>query len=47
MSDLAGTVGEINMTIEIIRANGKVETMELVGFVNQSQLDEVEHGRNP
>lgn len=40
MSELQGIAAEITMTVEIVRAaTGKTETVELVGYVNQSQLD--------
>lgn len=38
--NLQGIAAEIKMTVEIVRADtGKTDTVELVGFVDQSQLD--------
>ena len=38
--NLQGIAAEIKMTVEIVRADtGKTETVELIGFVDQSQLD--------
>jgi hypothetical protein len=46
MSNLTGQVGEVHMTLQIIRAEtGKVETVELVGkLVNDELIQEVEDG---
>jgi hypothetical protein len=38
--NLQGIAAEIKMTVEIVRADtGKTDTVELVGVVDQSQLD--------
>lgn len=40
MADLSGVVGEVKMTIEIVRAaTGEKEVVELVGFVDEKQRD--------
>lgn len=45
MADLQGQVGEIRMTLEIKRKEtGKVETVELVGFVDEDKLKELQDG---
>lgn len=47
MADLQGQVGEIRMTLEIKRKEtGKVETVELVGFVDEAKLKEIQIGGN-
>lgn len=43
MSNLQGQVGELRFTIEVTRKDtGKVETVEMVGFVNQEQLQQLQ-----
>lgn len=43
MSDLQGQVGELRMTIEIKRKEtGEVEKHELVGFVDEEQLKQLQ-----
>lgn len=45
MSDLSGQVGELRMTLEIKRKEtGKVETVELIGFIDEAKLKELEDG---
>ena len=45
MADLQGQVGEIRMMLEIKRKEtGKVETVELVGFVDEDKLKELQDG---
>lgn len=40
MAELVGGVGELNLTISITRKEtGKVEEYQLVGFVNEEQLE--------
>lgn len=43
MPDLTGQVGELRMSVQIVRkATGEVETHELVGFVNEEQLKQLQ-----
>lgn len=45
MASLNGQLGELRMTLEITRKEtGKVETVELIGHLNEQQLKEIEHG---
>lgn len=45
MPDLQGQVGELRFTLEIKRKEtGKTETVELVGFIDEAKLKEIEHG---
>lgn len=45
MSDLSGQVGEVRMTLEIKRKEtGKVETVELIGFIDEAKLKELQDG---
>ncbi len=47
MNALEGSVGEVKMTLEIKRKEtGKVEKVELVGFINQEQLDHLKGTEN-
>lgn len=44
MADIAGKVGELSFTLEITRANGDVEVVQMVGHVvNQ---EEEQNGSN-
>ena len=46
MSDLSGQAGELRMTLEIKRKEtGKVETVELIGFIDEAKLKELEDER--
>tara|TARA_R110000868_G_scaffold59761_2_gene183367 strand:- start:20446 stop:20619 length:174 start_codon:yes stop_codon:yes gene_type:complete len=46
--ELQGQVGELRLTLQITRAaTGKTETVELVGFVDEEKLKELQHGSNP
>jgi hypothetical protein len=48
MAELNGSVGELRFTVEITRKEtGKVETVELVGFLDEQKLKELDHGSNP
>lgn len=48
MPELQGQVGELRLTLQITRAaTGKTETVELVGFVDEEKLKELQHGSNP
>lgn len=47
MNDLKGTIGELNMVIQITRKEtGKVEEFKLTGFVDENQLKEIQNGSN-
>lgn len=48
MTELQGQVGELRMTLQITRAEtGKTETVELVGFLDEEKLKELQHGSDP
>ena len=43
MADLQGNVGELKLTVQVTRKEtGKVEEIELVGFVNPEQLKQLQ-----
>lgn len=45
MAELKGQLGELRMTVQITRKEtGKVETVELVGHVDEEKLKEIQHG---
>lgn len=45
MADLSGAVGELRFTVEIKRKEtGKVETVELVGYLDEDKLKEIQNG---
>lgn len=45
MSNLTGQVGELRMTLQITRKEtGKVEEVELVGFLDEEKLKELQNG---
>lgn len=47
MSDLTGQVGELRFTVEITRKDtGKVESHELVGYLDADKLKELQHGND-
>jgi len=47
MSDLKGSIGELNMVIQITRKEtGKVEEIKLTGFLDEKQLKEMQNGSN-
>jgi hypothetical protein len=47
MIELNGQLGELKFTVEIKRkATGEVETYELVGYLNEDKLKEIQHGCN-
>ena len=47
MIELNGQPGELRMTLQITRkATGKVEEVELVGFVDEDKLKELQNGSN-
>jgi hypothetical protein len=48
MPELSGQVGELRFTIEITRKEtGKTETVEMVGFLDEQKLKELQDGSNP
>jgi hypothetical protein len=48
MAELSGQVGEVRMTVEITRKEtGKVETYDLVGFLDEDKLKELQNGSDP
>lgn len=45
MIELGGQVGELRFTVEVKRKEtGKVETYELVGFLDEEKLKELQDG---
>lgn len=45
MIDLVGQPGELRFTVEIKRAEtGKVETYDLVGYLDEDKLKELQNG---
>ena len=47
MSNLGGQVGELRFTMQITRKEtGKVEEVELVGFLDEEKLKELQNGGN-
>jgi hypothetical protein len=45
MINLGGQVGELRFTVEVTRKEtGKVETYELVGFLDEDKLKELQNG---
>ena len=48
MPELSGQIGELRLTVEIKRKDtGKVEQYELVGFMDEDKLKELQNGCNP
>lgn len=47
MSNLGGQMGELRMTLQITRKEtGKVEEVELIGFLDEEKLKELQNGSN-
>ena len=47
MIELTGQLGELRFTVEVKRKEtGKVEQYELVGFLDEDKLKELQHGSN-
>ncbi len=45
MSNLGGQIGELRFTMQITRKEtGKVEEVELVGFLDEEKLKELQNG---
>ena len=48
MSNLSGQTGELRFTVQITRkATGKVEEVELVGYLDEEKLKELQDGSDP
>ena len=48
MIELGGQIGELRFTVDITRAaTGKTETVELVGFLDEAKLKELQNGSDP
>lgn len=48
MADLGGQTGELRFTLEIKRKEtGKVEVVEMVGFVDEAKFKEFVNGSHP
>lgn len=48
MINLNGQVGELRFTVEVKRKEtGKVEQFELVGFLDEDKLKELQNGSDP
>lgn len=47
MSNLGGQMGELRMTLQITRKEtGKVEEVELIGYLDEEKLKELQNGGN-
>jgi hypothetical protein len=47
MIDLNGQMGELRFTVQITRKDtGKVEEVELVGYLDEEKLKELQNGSN-
>jgi hypothetical protein len=45
MAELGGQIGEVRMTVQVTRKEtGKIETYDLVGFLDEDQLKELQNG---
>lgn len=45
MAELNGQIGELRMTVQVTRKEtGKVETYDLVGFLDDDKLRELQNG---
>jgi hypothetical protein len=45
MSELSGQIGEVRMQVQVTRKEtGAVENYELVGFLDEDQLKELQNG---
>lgn len=47
MPDLEGQIGQLRFTVNITRKDGQTQTVELVGFIDEKQLQEFTHERHP
>lgn len=47
MPELSGQVGELRFTLQIVRKEtGATETVELVGYLDEEKLKELQNGSN-
>lgn len=47
MSNLNGTTGELNFTVQIKRKEtGKIEEFKITGFLDKTKLEEMQNGGN-
>lgn len=47
MPELSGQVGELRFTLQIVRKEtGATETVELVGYLDEEKLKELQNGGN-
>lgn len=47
MSNLGGQMGELRFTVQITRKEtGKVEEVELIGYLDEEKLKELQNGGN-
>ena len=47
MADITGQMGELRFTLEVKRKDtGKTETIEMVGFIDEAKLKEIQDGSN-
>jgi len=47
VADIAGQMGELRFTLEIKRKEtGETETVEMVGFIDEVKLKEIQNGSN-
>lgn len=48
MTALSGQAGEVRFTLQITRKEtGKIEEVELVGFLDEDKLKELQNGSHP
>lgn len=48
LPELSGQVGELRFTLEITRKDtGKVEQVEMIGFIDEEQLKQFQSGNKP
>ena len=48
MPELSGQVGELRFTLQIVRKEtGATETVELVGYLDEEKLKELQNGSDP
>ncbi len=45
MAELSGQIGEVRMTVQVTRkATGETENYDLVGFLDEDQVKELQNG---
>lgn len=48
MSELGGQIGELRFSVQVTRKEtGETENYELVGFLNEDKLKELQNGSDP